>query len=341
MRKIKKISAFLNFLCIFSSLGVISCGSNNWHISLFIYTFDDTFMSSYSNQIQTILKDKYYIQVFDGEASQSYQNDQIVSEINNESSRFLLINLVDRLAAKTIVEKAETVNKPIIFLNREPLEEDLANTNNAFYVGAKPESDGLLQAEIANEYFEGFSNFKEKYDRNQNGVLDLILIKGEQGHQDTENRSQYSVSGLTDLGYEINVLDTRFCDWNRTTSRDYLAEIYEYYKDDIDLIISNNDDMALGAIDFLKEQENYNPEIPLYENFFPIIGVDETSVGYEAVVNKEMYGTVRNDYETQVQIIDKLIEYKLNSYPMETFPYEMDAINSYHTDGIKVSQKTY
>lgn len=339
MRKNKKISTFLNFLCIFSSLGVISCGANNWHISLFIYTFEDTFMSSYSNQIQTILRDKYYIQVFDGEASQSYQNDQIVSEINNENSRFLLINLVDRLAAKTIVEKAETVNKPIIFLNREPLEEDLANTNNAFYVGAKPESDGSLQAELANEYFVSFENFKVNYDRNKNGILDLVLIKGEQGHQDTENRSEYSISGLTNLGYEVNVLDTRFCDWNRLTAHDYLGEIYEFYKDDIDLIISNNDDMALGAIDYLKEQEDYNPKIPLYENYFPIIGVDETSVGYEAVLNHEMYGTVRNDYETQVEIIDKLIEFKLNNYSMSDFPYVMDATNSFHTDGIKISQK--
>lgn len=340
----KKNSRFAKFLFLSMSLisiSLMSCGENNSHISLFVYTSLDTFMQGYAKQIQDTLKDKYNVITFDGESSQTYQNDQIVSEINNPESKFLLINLVDRLASKTIIEKASTESKPIVFLNREPLEKDLRGSKLAYYVGARPESDGEIQGNIINEFFESSTNFLVNYDRNSNGKLDILLIKGEQGHQDTENRSQHSIDRLKLLGYDTNIIDSRFCDWVRTSATEFLAEVYEDYKDDIDVIISNNDDMALGAIDYLKTLPEYDPELPLYDQFPLIVGVDATEVGLDAIVNKEMYGTVRNDYETQVEIIDKLIEYLLNDYDMSSFPYTTESENFYRTDGIKITQDNY
>ena len=120
-----------------------------------------------------------------------------------------------------------------------------------------------------------------------------------------------------------------------------MAEVYQDYKNDIDVIISNNDDMALGAIDYLKSLPEYNPDLALYDQFPLIVGVDATEVGLNAIVNKEMYGTVRNDYETQVEIIDKLIEYLLNDYDMSSFPYTTESENFYRTDGIKITQHNY
>ena len=339
MKKNSRFARILVSFIGFSSITLMSCSSANFHISLFVYSGNDTFMQSYSRQIEDTLRGKYDIKMFDGEGSQSLQNDQIVNEINNSSSRFLIVNLVDRLAAKTIIEKASTKNKPIIFINREPLENDLLNQAKVYYVGAKPESDGELQAEIVNEYFVSPSNFLTNFDRNNNGLVDVLLIKGEQGHQDTENRSQYSISSLRNLGYEVNILDSRFCDWNRQIAFNFMRDVYEDYSNDIDVILSNNDDMALGAIDYLKTLEDYDETIPLYESYFPIIGVDATTVGYEAILNKEMYGTVRNDYETQVEIIDDLIYYELNELDMSSFPYDAENVNYFRTDGIKITQE--
>lgn len=341
MKKNSRFAKILTLSIGLISISLMSCGENKSHISLFIYTGLDTFMKGYAKQIQDTLKDKYNVITFDGESSQTYQNDQIVSEINNPESKFLLINLVDRLASKTIIEKASTKNKPIVFLNREPLEKDLSGSELAYYVGARPESDGEIQGNIINEFFESSTNFLVNYDRNSNGKLDILLIKGEQGHQDTENRSQYSINRLKSLGYDTNIIDSRFCDWVRTSATEFLAEVYEDYKDDIDVIISNNDDMALGAIDYLKTLPEYDPELALYDQFPLIVGVDATEVGFEAIVNKEMYGTVRNDYETQVEIIDTLIDYLLNGNDMSSFPYLTDSQNFYRTDGIKITQENY
>lgn len=65
------------------------------------------------------------------------------------------------------------------------------------------------------------------------------------------------------------------------------------FGDSIELVIANNDDMALGAIDALKASDLTKDEWPA------VIGIDGTDVGLEAVKNKEMIGTVYNDKEGQ------------------------------------------
>lgn len=338
MMKIKlKISLLL--MCV---LCLTSCNKKDFHISLFIYNSSDTFMKGYSDLLISTLESDYKVTTYFAEGSQSYQNDQILNELYNDDNKLLLINLVDRLAAKTIIDKATSLNKPLIFLNRQPLSNDLKDGINCYYVGAKPESDGELQAEIINEYFISNENFiNSDFDKNNNGMLDIVLIKGEQGHQDTENRSRNAIDTLLNFGYKVNILNTSFCDWNRKQAEEYMTKVYEEYQNDIDLVISNNDDMALGVIDYLKKLPTYQRDVPLYELYFPIIGVDATSVGLEAIKNQEMYGTVKNDYEKQVEIITSLIPILINNKSMIDFPFTMDAPNCFQTDGIKISQINY
>ena len=338
MMKIKfKIS-----LLLLSVLCLTSCSKNDFHISLFIYNSSDTFMKGYSELLVSTLENNYKVSTYYAEGSQSYQNDQILNELYSEDNKLLLVNLVDRLAAKTIIEKATSLNKPLIFLNRQPLANDLKSGKNCYYIGAKPESDGQLQAEIINEYFISNENFiNSDLDKNKNGLLDIILIKGEQGHQDTENRSRNAIDTLMKYGYQVNILNTSFCDWNRIQAEEYIAKIYDEYHSDIDLVISNNDDMALGVIDYLKKLSTYQKDVPLYESYFPIIGVDATSVGLEAIQNHEMYGTVKNDYEKQVEIITTLIPILINNGSMIDFPFTMDSPNCFQTSGIKISQRNY
>ena len=63
----------------------------------------------------------------------------------------------------------------------------------------------------------------------------------------------------------------------------------------IELVIANNDDMAVGAIDALKASDLSREEWPV------VVGIDGTDVGLEAVKNGEMVGTVYNDKEGQAK----------------------------------------
>ena len=74
------------------------------------------------------------------------------------------------------------------------------------------------------------------------------------------------------------------------------------YGDEIEIVLANNDDMALGAIDALKAAGISAKD----ENWPTILGIDGTTVGLEAVEKGEMLGTVLNNYKGQARGILEL-----------------------------------
>ena len=75
------------------------------------------------------------------------------------------------------------------------------------------------------------------------------------------------------------------------------------YQNKIELVLANNDDMALGAIDALKASELPKDEWPI------IVGIDGTDVGLGAIKNGEMAGTAYNDKEGQAEAMLKLASF--------------------------------
>ena len=86
-----------------------------------------------------------------------------------------------------------------------------------------------------------------------------------------------------------------FANWNRAQAQTKTAALLTQYAGRIELIIANNDDMALGAIDVLRDSK-----IPK-EDWPGVVGIDGTDVGLAAVKRGEMIGTVYNDKEGQAQ----------------------------------------
>lgn len=312
---------------LFSSLLVTSCGTKDYSISLFIYDSTDTFILSLKDNILDEFSDFYNInEIKYAEYNQTLQNEQIVKSIN-EGKDLLLVNVVDRLAASSIIEKAETKNIPVIFFNREPLSEDLKKANNSYYVGTSPIKEGELQGSLIDETFRGANNFaNSNYDKNKDGKLSLIILKGSNGHQDSELRTEHCISTLKSLGYDIDIISTIYCDWSKEKAKNDFEQLYEQNADLIELVISANDDMALGVIEYLKSLETYDSTIEIKDQFFPIFGIDATMVGKFSVSAGELTGTVINDSKAQAHAIKILSEYILmgESANRKEFPYEFE-----------------
>jgi methyl-galactoside transport system substrate-binding protein len=299
-----KKNKLLNLL--FLSLFLLgSCGEKGKQVSLFIYTSDDTF-------IQTTLK--YFDEVFnninidikkyDANRSQSLQNEQITEEIESKENDVLIVNTVDRLADSAIIEKAKRYETPIIFFNREPLDRDLPTTGHYYYVGSDFKNEAYLQADMIATLFGNPNNLNNIYDKNADGIIQFVMLKGEQGHQDMENRSKYVIESLRDKGYKTEFLTSAYCNWRRDTAKESFSSMYKEYGDEIELIISNNDDMALGAIDYLLENNIFSKTATsVSEQPIQIVGVDGTEVAKDAIKNHLMYGTALNDAKKQVEVI--------------------------------------
>ncbi|MBQ3655186.1 MAG: galactose ABC transporter substrate-binding protein [Synergistaceae bacterium] len=258
-----------------------------------IYKYDDTFMTNVRRaMLAEAERAGQDLDVVDSQNRQPLQNDQVDTHIS-KGVKALIINPVDRTAAEPIMQKAKAEGLPIVFMNREPYAEVMAAYDKIWYVGAKAEESGTQSGQIIADYFKAHP----EADKNGDGKIQYIMIRGEQGHQDATLRTEYSMKAMKDAGFEIVELGSDTANWDKVQATDKMKGFISAVGiDNIEAVLANNDDMALGAIEALKA-EGYNMGDP--KKYIPVVGVDATAPALEAMSKGEMLGTVLNDADNQ------------------------------------------
>ena len=272
----------------------------NIKIGVSVYDQYDTFVSEMISRLQAYAKEKerdwgitITLEIQNADKSQMVQNSQM-DDFIEDGFDIACINLVDRTDASTIIEKAKSSDVPVIFFNRELVEEDLERWDKLYYVGADAYESGRLQGEILlDRCKEDLSGI----DRNGDGVLQYIMLEGEAGHNDSLARSMAVIQEITDNGYVVEKLADEIANWNRDQASTKMKPFIDSYGDKIEVVLANNDDMALGAVDALKAQG----VLPDSEEWPVILGIDGTAVGLEAVRRGELLGTALNDGQGQAR----------------------------------------
>ncbi|MDU7477199.1 MAG: substrate-binding domain-containing protein, partial [Paenibacillus macerans] len=128
-------------------------GSSTPNVGVAIYKFDDTFMTGVRNAIEKNADGIAKVDIVDSQNSQPTQNDKIDLFLTKKTNA-LIVNPVDRTAAGVIIDKAKAKDTPVVFLNREPLPEDMKKWDKVYYVGAKAEESGTLSGQIIVDYWK-------------------------------------------------------------------------------------------------------------------------------------------------------------------------------------------
>lgn len=231
----------------------------------------------------------------DAAGSQRTQDDQ-VKELIDAGCRVLCVNLVDRSDPSTIIDMARERDIPIIFFNREPVAEDLMQWEKLYYVGADAKQSGVLQGEMAAEAIRENS----RIDRNKDGKIQYVILEGEAGHQDAIIRTEKVIDTLKNEGIELEKISCPIANWNRAQAQNRMLQIINEYQSKVEIILANNDDMALGALDAYAMQNYTESALPV------VFGIDGTEEGIQAVMDSKMLGTVYNDKEGQAEAMARL-----------------------------------
>lgn len=289
MKAMKRITALALMLALALSLAACA-GSGEKTFGVAIYKYDDTFMTGVRNAIEAAATEKEVkVDAQDSQNKQPTQNDQVDAFITKKLNA-LIINPVDRTAAAPLIDKAKAADIPIVFINREPLPEDMNKWDKVYYVGAKAEESGTMSGELIVDYWKS----NPDADKNGDGVLQYIMLTGEPGHQDATLRTQYSVEAITAAGIQVEKLAEDTAMWDKAKAVDKMAGFIANYGDKIEAVLANNDDMALGAIEALKSAGYMTGD-----KFVPVVGVDATAPALEALQKGELLGTVLNDGKNQ------------------------------------------
>ena len=285
-------------ICTLFLLSVSACKSyddsklstNTLRVGVALYTQDDTFIASIVQNLEKLAREnendtknlKINLTIMDGRSNQTTQMDQIDQLIRRDYD-ILCVNIVDRTAASVLIDKAKESNIPVIFFNRQPVAEDMERWENIYYVGSKGEEGGVLQGQIV---LNAWLNNKSLYDKNNDNIIQYVMLEGEPGHQDALLRTEYSVKTLTDNDIAVEKLSSDSANWSRSQAATKTSEWINEFGKQIEVVFANNDDMALGAIDAFTEAQL---DIPL------IVGVDAIEPALDAIKSGTLYGTVKND----------------------------------------------
>ncbi len=284
---------FLVVCCVLAVATIsIGCGKGSGSdkiVGCAIYKFDDTFMTGVRNAIIEAAKGQAQVDLVDCQNSQPAQNDKVDLFITKKVNA-LAINPVDRTAAGVILEKAKTAGIPVVFFNREPLAADMKKWDKVYYVGAKAEESGTMSGQLFMDYWKAHP----EADKNKDGKVQYVMLKGEPGHQDAELRTKFSIKAILDSGVKVEKLAEDTGMWDRVKGQEKMAAFIASKGDKIEAVFANNDDMALGAIEALKAAGYFKDG-----KYMPVIGVDATAPALKALEDGTLLGTVLNDAKNQ------------------------------------------
>lgn len=264
--------------------GKIVIGSN-------IYSFADNFMNGVVKpELEVYAASKgVEIQIVDSEGQQAKLNDQVDVFIT-KGVDVLAINLVDPAAAQTIINKARAAKMPLVLFNKEATETGVMDSYDmVWYVGTDSAEAGIIQGQMM------VADWKKNpaWDKNGDGVVQYVLLKGEPGHPDAEARTVESVKAFTDAGLAVEQLALEADpNWSTVHGNDKTAAwLTSSFGNDIELVICNNDGMAFGSITAMQAA---GVRLPIY-------GVDALAQAITHIADGELDGTVLNDGVNQAR----------------------------------------
>ncbi|MCC2257562.1 sugar ABC transporter substrate-binding protein [Intestinimonas aquisgranensis] len=211
--------------------------------------------------------------------SQNAENDAIkqlqqIETAVTAGAQALIVQMADAETLAEIEEAAQGV--PVVMVNRNPSDYSLLN-ENVIYLGCDEATAGYQQGDYLTEYFKAQGKTDFTY----------LLLSGALGTVPARVRTDSVLSQLEANGMNATEATSPLvCDWDRATAMDNVTPLLGVTE--FDCIISNNDAMALGAIEAL-EQAGMDP------SSIPIVGVDATGDGRAAVAEGKMAMTAFQD----------------------------------------------
>ena len=281
------------------------------------YTFGDVYLTSVRTAMEEAMTAQgMTYQMKDSNANQQTQTDDINTALVT-GAEAIVINMVESGAigtAETLMNTVAQYGVPAVFFNRAVSTDDaeaaalFQSYEKSAFIGTKFDEAGKMQGDMIGEFV--LANY-DAIDLNKDGVISYVMFKGDEANQEAILRTQYGVENadavLTAAGkpalayYDAGATTKYLVDmngtWSNTASFEYMSTILAQYNpaqgNMVELIIANNDDMALGAVNALTNI-GYNTGVE-GDPVIPVFGVDATDAAKELIAAGRMTGTIKQD----------------------------------------------
>ena len=258
---------------------LMSTAAHAENIGVSMALFDDNFLTVLRNGMNDYAKtlDGVNLQVEDAQNDVAKQLDQINNFIASGVDA-IVVNPVDTSATEAMTKAAESAGVPLVYVNRQPINVDTLPDNQAFVASNEQESGTLETKEVCRLLEEKGKNPARIY-----------IMMGELSNQAAVMRTQdiKDVMKSGECQVELQIIDEQTANWSRDEAQDLMTN-WLSTGEKFDALISNNDEMAIGAIQAMKAANISMEEVI-------VAGVDATQDALAAMEAGDLDATVFQD----------------------------------------------
>jgi inositol transport system substrate-binding protein len=282
--RVQKNLILLMFLLLLSTVLVVGCAGNQATsqqksegkivIGAALPDFDDKWLSYLQDGMKEYEKSQKDVEVIyvDAMNDASKQLSQVENFVQQKVDAIVLVP-VDTVSAPEMVDKANEANIPIVVVNRQY--EGVENATA--YVGSESIKAGLMQMEEVAKLLNGKGN--------------IAIMNGQMGHEAQIKRTEGNKQ-IIEKQSDMKIVLEGTAEWDRAKGMTLMENWLQSGKK-IDAVVSNNDEMAIGAIMALEAAGKLEDVV--------VAGIDATPDALEYVKSGKLKVTVFQNAKGQGQ----------------------------------------
>ena len=205
--------------------------------------FNDNFLTVLRNGIDAYAKTlpDVTVQIEDGNNDVNTQLSQVQNFIASKVDA-IIVNPVDTDSTTAISKLADEAKIPLVYVNRQPVNLDTLPANQAF-VGSNEKDSGTLETQQICKLLK---------DAGKGSGASVYVMEGQLNNQAAQQRTQdvKDVIATPECSF-IKIIDLQTAGWQRDAAQTLMAN-WLTAGTAYDAVISNNDEMAMGALQAMK-----------------------------------------------------------------------------------------
>jgi putative xylitol transport system substrate-binding protein/inositol transport system substrate-binding protein len=258
-----------------------SGGKDTVKIGITLYSLKNEFTVRIANAAEEKAKELgIELVVYDGNYDPSTQISQVETMIADGVDGIIL-NPQDAQACAPCVDKAVEAGIPIVGVNTRVESDKLTS-----YVGSQDVTAGEMEMQKIADLLGGKGN--------------ILIIEGPMG-QSAQLERREGIQNILDKYPDIKVLAEKTANWSRSEGMTVMENWLQAF-DEIDAVVAENDEMALGAREAIKASGKD----------IPSIGVDGVTDALNAVKAGDLVASIFQDGAGQgskaVEVLDEVIK---------------------------------
>lgn len=307
---------------IFASSSLSINNKSAVNVGVVFYSLDDLFLSKLKQSLEDIQEkneNKIKFSFFEGKNNIAIQNEIIDSLLKGDIDLLIIqVAAAEERVVEDVISKVNQKDVPVIFLDVPPqvaskLYEE--NSNIVFMRGdykQLPTIEGKIIVDIWNTN-------KQILDKNNDNKLQYIMLQGFSPL--ATERTKYSIEAINNAGIQTEQLSLQVANWDKELAKNAIKSLFLRYAGNIEAIISNNDAMAIGAIEALQEY-GYNKGDKAKN--IVVVGIDGLPEAKGLIDKGVMAGTVIQDPNVIAEALYAVgMNLVQNLNPIENTNYEL------------------